>query len=348
MFDPDRIAAPLRGRQAPSRTVHASFTPISQICPIVRSNWAMGRPQQGDAMTVIAVNAEGPLPVAAAPLRAIIDNLTPGAPVTIMLHGYRFSPASPATDPHISIYAPVPRRRDGRTLSWSRRLGLVGTRLGIGFGWRADGTLWRAQAEAAQAGLALARLIARLRDAGAGPVGLIGHSLGGRVALSALAHLDPGDVGRIVLLSAAEFRGPAQQALATPAGRAAHVLNVTSRENDLYDKAFELLVGGPHGPDGCALGAGLDAPNAVTVQIDDPRHRDGLRALGYPTAAPVRRICHWSAYMRPGLFPLYRAFLHRPDTLTLPMLRAVLPADTAPRWSRLFTRPLPAARFAAE
>jgi pimeloyl-ACP methyl ester carboxylesterase len=299
-------------------------------------------------MTVIAVNAEGPMPVPAAPLAALIENLAPGTPITIMLHGYRYSPLSPAKDPHRSIYATTPSRDIPRTQSWSRRLGLQGTRLGIGFGWRADGTIWAAHAETARAGQALATLIAGLRDAGAGPVGLIGHSMGARVALAALVHLQPGDVGRVILLSAAEFHGPAQHALATPAGRRAEVLNVTSRENDLYDKGFEVLIGSTPGPDGRALGAGLNAPNAVTVQIDHPRHRDGLRALGFPTAGPVRRICHWSAYMRPGLFPLYRAFLHRPDTLTLPMLRSTLPADTAPRWSRLLTRPLLGPGFAAQ
>ena len=296
-------------------------------------------------MTVIAVNATGPLPAPSALPDDLIAGLSRGTPVTIMLHGYRYSPAHPAKDPHQSIYAPTPSGRNAGTLSWSRRLGLGGARAGIGFGWRADGTIWAAHAEAARAGHALAQLIARLRSAGAGPVGLVAHSLGGRVALSALAHLDAGDVGRMVLLSAAEFHETAMQALATPAGRAAQVLNVTSRENDLYDKAFELLIGDTQGP---ALGAGVDAPNVVTVQIDCARHRDGLRALGYPTAAPVRRICHWSAYMRPGLFPLYRAFLHRPDTLTLHMLRAALPTNTAPRWSRLIARPLSAAGFAAQ
>ena len=296
-------------------------------------------------MTIIAVNAEGPMPAAAAALDTLTANLSPGTPITIMLHGYRYTPYSPAKDPHRSIYATAPGHQTAHTLSWSRRLGLQGARLGIGFGWRADGSIWAAHAEAARSGASLATLIARLRAAGAGPVGLIGHSMGARVALSALAALKAGDVGRIILLSAAEFRVTAHQALATPAGSAALILNVTSRENDVYDKGIELLLGGHHGP---ALGAGLDAPNAVTVQIDHPRHRDGLRALGFPTAAPVRRICHWSAYMRPGLFPLYRAFLHRPETVTLPMLRAALPADTAPRWSRLFTRPLPAAGFAAE
>jgi pimeloyl-ACP methyl ester carboxylesterase len=294
-------------------------------------------------MTVIAVNAEGQRPVTGADLDNRLAALPPGAPVTIMLHGFRFNPAIPAKNPHTSLYAAVPDRRDGRILSWSRRLGLQGDRLGIGFGWQADGSLWAARARAGEAGLALAALVARLRQAGAGPVGLIGHSLGGQVALSALPHLAPGDVGRIVLMSAAAFQTQAEAALATPAGRLAEVLNVTSRENDLYDKAYEMLIGG-----GRALGAGLAAPNAVTVQIDGAAHRAGLRALGFPTAAPTRRICHWSAYLRPGLFPLYRAFLHRPEALPLPLLRAALREDAAPRWSRLFARPLPAAGFAAE
>jgi pimeloyl-ACP methyl ester carboxylesterase len=294
-------------------------------------------------MTVIAVNARGQHPAAGADLDTLLATLPPGSPVTIMLHGYRYTPADPARDPHRTLYAPAPAPQGRPVLSWSRRLGLQGERLGIGLGWRADGSLWAAHARADEAGLALARLIARLRQAGAGPVGLIGHSLGGQVALSALPHLSAGDVGRVVLMSAAAFQDPAKAALATPAGRAAEVLNVTSRENDLYDKAFEVLIGG-----GRAVGAGLDAANAVTVQIDGAAHRDGLRALGFPTAAPTRRICHWSAYMRPGLFPLYRAFLHRPGALPLPLLRAALREDAAPRWSRLFARPLPAAGFAAQ
>ncbi|MGQ0566641.1 MAG: hypothetical protein ACT4OK_16455 [Gemmobacter sp.] len=299
-------------------------------------------------MTVIAVNAAGSLPTVSAPLDRLIATLPPGAPITILLHGYRYNPANATKDPHRSIFAAAPARRDGRTLSWSRRLGLTGARIGIGFGWQADGHLWAAHAEAARAGQALSILIKGLRDAGAGPVGLIGHSLGGRVALQALPHLAAGDVGRIVLLSAAEFRGAAEAALSTPAGRTAEVLNVTSRENDLFDKAFELLIGSAPGPEGRTLGAGLSARNAVTLQIDGAQHRAGLRALGFPTAAPMRRICHWSAYMRPGLFPLYRAFLHRPETLTLSALRAALPAETAPRWSRLVAFPLPGPRFAAE
>ncbi len=292
-------------------------------------------------MTVIAVNANGKWPAPAAGITA----LPPGTPITIMLHGYRYTPDIAAKDPHRTIYSTTPGQPNPRTLSWSRRLGLQGARTGIGFGWHADGSLWAAYAEAARAGHALAMLIATLRAAGAGPVGMIGHSLGCRVALSALAHLDAGDVGRMVLLSAAEFRDPTIDALATPAGRTAQVLNITSRENDFYDKGIEVLLGGGCGP---ALGAGLDAPNVVTVQIDGTQHRDGLRGLGYPTADPVRRICHWSAYMRPGLFPMYRAFLHRPDTLTLPMLRAALPTATAPRWSRLVTRPLRPTGFAAQ
>lgn len=292
-------------------------------------------------MTVIAVNADRPrLATGSLPFPIV-----PGTPVTIMLHGYRYTPASPRKDPHLTIYAGLPGSQDSRTLSWPRRLGLTGARPGIGFGWHADGTIWSAHAGAERAGLALADLIAGLRAQGAGPVNLFGHSLGCRVALSSLPHLRAADVGRIVLMSAAALRGQATAALATPAGRAAAVLNVTSRENDLYNKAFELLI---FRAGDLTLGAGLDAPNAVTLQIDHPHHREGLRALGFPTAAPVRRVCHWSAYMRPGLFPLYRAFLHRPASLTLADLRRALRADAAPRWSRLIASPLLGARLAAE
>ena len=295
------------------------------------------------AMAVVGVNAAGDTPVALSPIAPALASLPPGAPVTIMIHGYRFSPLRAATDPHAEIFSPRPRFGNARIISWPKRLGYSrGTPgLAIGFGWHASSTIWQAHAEAARAAVALARLVAELRGMGAGPVGVIGHSLGARVALQAMQHLAPGDLGRVILLSAAEFRDRAEAALATPCGRAAQILNVTSRENDLFDFLFERLIGGPMRVFGPAVGEGLSAPNAVTLQIDGAHHRAGLRALGFPTAAPTRLVCHWSGYMRPGLFPLYRAFLHRPDALPLHALRAPLPLDTAPRWSRLLARPMP-------
>jgi Protein of unknown function (DUF726) len=304
-------------------------------------------------MPLIAVNAAGEVPVLTARHEAQIAALPPGAPVTVMMHGFRFTPYEPENCPHGTLFAATPAPLGRRTPSWARRLGLMrdggpGAGLAIGFGWRANGTIWQAHDRAAEAGLALATLVARLRAAGAGPVGLIGHSLGGRVALSALPHLTPGDIGRIALLSAAEFQEPAAAALASPAGRAAEVLNITSRENDAFDLMFEMLIGGPLRRRGLTLAAGLRLPNVATVQIDCPAHRAALRALGFPTAAPISTICHWSAYLRPGLFPLYRAFLHRPGELPLSRLQAALPERTAWRWSRLVEGVLPAGALAPQ
>ncbi|MFN4159717.1 MAG: DUF726 domain-containing protein [Gemmobacter sp.] len=288
-------------------------------------------------MPIVAVNAEGPRAALPPDLMA---HVRPGAPVTVMIHGYRYTPDDPRNDPHRELFALTPHRQNGRILSWPRRLGFGrgAPGMAVGFGWRAAGTLWQAHAEAAQAGRALAELVTNIRGCGSGPVNVIAHSLGARVALAALADLAPGDVGRMVLLSAAEVTGTARAQLLTPAGRAAEVLNVTSRENDLFDFMFERMIHGRARRDGAALGAGLSLANCVTLQIDGSTHRAGLRGLGFPTAPPARLVCHWSAYMRPGLFPLYRAFLHRPDRLPLGLLRAALPQDTAPRWSRILPR----------
>ncbi|QYK40954.1 MAG: alpha/beta hydrolase [Paracoccaceae bacterium] len=292
-------------------------------------------------MTVVAVNAgtcgDGLPPGIAPHLRA-------GAPVTVMIHGFRYTPDDPRRDPNADIFALSPRGG----LSWPRRLGYGRGAPGVavGFGWRGSGTLWQAHERAEQAGDALGSLVRGLRGAGAGRVNLIAHSLGARVALAALHGLAPGDVGRIVLLSGAEFRERAKAALMTPAGRATEVLNVTSRENDAFDFLFETLIGRRHGP---TLGAGLHLPHCATLQIDGAAHRKGLASLGYPVAPASRLVCHWSAYMRPGLFPLYRAFLHQPDRLPLGLLRGALPSDTAPRWSRILPRaPLPPGRIAAQ
>lgn len=263
------------------------------------------------------------------------ERLPAGTPVTVLVHGYRYAPGRAGHDPHATLFAPaaVP----GQPHPWPRRLGFGRGAPGLclGFGWQAKGTLPRARDQAAYAALALADLVRDLRARGAGPVGFVAHSLGARVVLKALPHLAPGDARRIILLSGAEFRGAATAALSSPAGRQTEVLNVTSRENDPFDLAVEWMLGRGEGP---ALGSGLHLPNAVTLQIDGAAHRAGLRSLGYPVAGPARLVCHWSTYTRPGLFPLYRAFLQRPAQLPLGLLRAALPETCAPRWSRLVPR----------
>lgn len=271
--------------------------------------------------------------------------VTGTAPVTVMIHGYKYRPGHPRHCPHRSILSKRPRCVDPRIVSWPRHLGLrdqAGEGLGLSLGWSARGTIWQAHRRAAQAGDALAEVLTEIQRLSPGRrVHVVAHSLGARVALRALTQVAPGAVHGAVLLSAAEFDSTARGALQSPGGRAAQVLNVTSRENDLFDFLLERLVGAPCPGDRMMGDGALSLPNLVTLQLDDCASRAALRGIGFPVAPSCRPVCHWSSYVRAGLFPLYRAFLK--EEVTVSRLRAVLPQDCAPRWSRL-RLPLPRMR----
>ncbi len=308
-------------------------------------------------MPILRINAIGCIPRLTGSdtgTMSLSDALKPhlgGAPVLIMLHGFRYSPSRPHSNPHDQILKSGQDHPQTRLQSWPRRMGYgPGTAdrgLCIAFGWEAGGTIWRANREAARAGLALAALIAQLAALGAGPVNIIAHSLGARVALAALPRLDSGTIGRMILLTGAELRSTAETALMCPAGRTAKVLNVISRENDIFDFMYEWLLA-PHHYGARALGAGLALPQCVTAQIDHPDHLTGLRLLGFAIPPATNRMCHWSSYLRSGLFPLYRAFLDPDHGLDLADLRRALPTALTPRWSRLLGPLLPPAPFAVQ
>jgi pimeloyl-ACP methyl ester carboxylesterase len=306
-------------------------------------------------MPILRINAIGSTPqmatpeLANMPLSSALPTNLSGAPVLIMLHGYRYSPSRARHNPHDYILKTGQDHPAHRAQGWPRRMGYgTGTPdrgLCIAFGWEAGGTIWRAHREAGRAGIALANLITQLAAQGAGPVNIIAHSLGARVALAALPRLSPGLIGRMILLTGAELRSTAEAALMCPAGRYAKVLNVISRENDIFDFIYEWLLA-PHRCGARALGAGLALPHCVTAQIDHPDHLAGLRALGFPVGPATHRMCHWSSYLRPGLFGLYRAFLDPGASLDLADLRRALPAPLTPRWSRLLAPPMPPTPFA--
>lgn len=263
------------------------------------------------------------------------------APLRVMIHGFKYQPGHPRHCPHRSLFALSPASGDPRIAGWPRRLGIGrGNRaepLGLSFGWPARGSLWRAYRNAGQAGIALAGLLDALhRHDPRLDIGLIGHSLGARVALQALALSAPGTVRRAVLLSAAEFGATARAALTTRGARTCDVLAVTSGENDLFDALLEALLRAPEPRDRIFGQAtkGLEAlPNLAHLQLDHAESLRRLRSGGFAIAPPARAICHWSSYLRPGVFPLYRAFLA--GRVTPAELRALLPARTDPRWSRL-------------
>lgn len=281
-------------------------------------------------------------------LSTALCDLSPGAPVVVMIHGYKYSPLHSLANPHDLLFSLTPKR-GGRTLSWPRHLGFGrGTPtegLCIAFGWHARDTIWHAANAAHRAGAVLGQVIAGIRRQHPGPVDIFAHSLGARVALAALHPLDAGDIGRMILLSGAEFRATARQALDTPAGRTAEIVNVISRENDLFDLMFERLLQPPTRFD-TAIGTGLtDAPVGWRdLRIDEDATRNTLKSLGFQIPPPARRFCHWSGYLRPGLFALYTAILRER------MCLRALPEAAPLRLPRLIPRvlpPLPLSRSAS-
>jgi len=279
-------------------------------------------------MAVVEVNATGEALTGTATLAAALEALPAGAPVIVMIHGYKFSPTCPRRTPHRHILSLQPDPAHRRAVSWPRHLRLDESGLGIAFGWDAAGLLPRAYGRAATAGRALARLLRRVAEVRGAPAHVIAHSLGARVALSALPHLPTDAAGRMVLMHPAELRTPARAALATPAGRAAAILSVTGRENDLFDALFEWGVA-PLVPGERSVGAGLTAGNWTDLRIDRPEVLAALGTLGHRIGPPARAVCHWSGYLRPGVFPLYRAILD--GRLPVGVLRAALTAQEVRR-----------------
>jgi Alpha/beta hydrolase family len=263
-----------------------------------------------------------------------LDRLPPEAPVVVMIHGWRYAPGFARDCPHGSILSLDPPDDDPRTVSWPRHLGLDGTSgLGIALGWNAKCDPWRAHLRAGWTGDALARIVRLVHGHSGRQVQVIAHSMGARVSLAALHQIEPGQISRLILLAAAETRGRTIEALAAPAGRMVEVINVTTRENDLFDACFEWGIHlGLRTSIGQGLGPRLSPayPRWHDLWIDQPRTLQGLAALGHPLANPRRRICHWSPYLRPGAIALYRALIEgRLDARDLPVHRP------GRRWSRL-------------
>ncbi len=285
---------------------------------------------------LVAVTARADRLEGEARLRAALRSTD--APVaTVMIHGYRFSPDGPDRDnPHRHILSMTPVRDCWKAVSWPRHLHLDRGGFGIGLGWMAQGPLAGAYRRAGETGAALAQIARIVRQERPGMrLTVIAHSLGARVALSALPLLEPGAIARMVLLSGAEYRAQAAAAMDRPAGRTVRILNVTSGENAPFDAAFRMLIR-PETWTDWPVGAGLPAPrpNWLDLAIDCPHHHEALRRVGFPLRPPRTRFCHWSGYMRPGIFALYRSVLGPDGAATLARLGAALPDRTDPRATR--------------
>ena len=287
--------------------------------------------------------------------------LPPDAPVVVLIHGYKFRPGRggrPGEDPHRSLYAFAPDAPCWKVRSWPQGLGFdpedPATGLCVGFGWPAaeahlpaliaEGRTGFARVydRAAAIGATLAALIARLQAALPGrEIDVLAHSLGARVALAALPHLEAAP-GRMLLLGAAEFDARAREALdACRAPRPPAIYNVTARANDIYDAAFETFAPRRSWQErAVGLGLGDPPPCWLDLQIDRAEVTDWIVAQGVPLTPARARFCHWSFYIRDGAFDLYRAILRRVPGWDVAALR-VVPALAAqePRWSRVALRP---------
>lgn len=265
---------------------------------------------------------------------------SPG-PVIMMVHGFSFRPGAGVHCPHEHILS-LKGGPSWKAKSWPGGLGFgsgaADEGLGLAFGWEARGTIWDAYRRAAIAGRALARAVRIIRAAAPGrAVHAIGHSLGARVVMRAMAQLEPGAMGRAILLNPAEFRGAAEAALARGAGPGAEVIAVTGRENVGFDMMLERLVGpvqrGRLQPGDRVLGrAPLDGPGRVTLRLDRGEVVDRLAALGHPLGEKRPAICHWSPYLRPGALPLYAALMRQAEAIPLDKLRVAEPRAAPVTW----------------
>ena len=322
-------------------------------------------------MAILGVNyRDGALSVAADRLRREAAERAPGdGPSVVLIHGYKYDPADPRRSPHGLLYGPADPlcRLSRRVRSWPAGLGVTPggpDGLCLGYGWTARRSWLRtlltegrngfaaAYDEAGRAGAGLVAALDALAAARSAPVDVLAHSLGARVALSALrAAAEAGQadlitrLGRWVLLGPAEFSGQARAALdacarigATPP----EIYCFSARHNARYDALFSLFA--PlSARDGVPLGLeGLGAarPRWLDIAFDHPETPGRLAARGVRLAAhPEGRACHWGFYLREGAMELHRAILRRAPGFAVADLRAArLPAPAARRNA---TSPMP-------
>lgn len=286
-------------------------------------------------MPLLRINAtaDGPRPATGTAdlplaLAAALPLADADAPIVVLLLGLRFSPTDRANDPHGHIYALRPSFRCWKAVSWPRHLGFGRGRADEGlclpFAWDGVADVGRGYRAAGQAGDHLAQVLDLLHVLAPGrPVHIVAHSLGARVALRALSRTR-GTVGRVILITPAEFHRAAAAAMASPAGRRAEVIQIDAAENRVFDLAFRALAGAA-GERPLGLRP-VEAPNWLRLSISEPGHLAHLARLGYRIAPPRNRVCHWSGYLRPGVFGLYRALLRRPAETPLALLRPPVPA----------------------
>ncbi|MHA3915665.1 alpha/beta hydrolase [Halovulum sp. GXIMD14793] len=271
-------------------------------------------------------------------VREALDQLKPGAPVVVMIHGYKFTPERPIDDPHRLIYALRPEDDHWKIRSWPAGLGFCNdpaAGLCIGYAWPAtarenpgdtafDGNGFaRVYEKAKHAGKALAHLLDMIAQIDPGRrIDLIAHSLGARVALKSIRHAKDARIGRVILMGSAEFAGPARRSLAG-ARSTPEVYNITARSNTLYDILLRLFAPA-HVRGSTPLGFGLkDTPVGwVDLDLDAAPVTNALAGRGLSLGGRRSPVCHWGFYIRKGSFCLYRSILRDRTDWSVAALRS--------------------------
>lgn len=277
-------------------------------------------------MSILKINAHGTEPRCAdggdiAPaLVPYLARLSDVEPVIICTHGLRHSPfmAGPDFNPHLGVLASTPARRHWKARSFVRQLhmGQGQRREGqaIAFGWDGAGMIWPVMTRAAEAGAALARLCMAIRACRPElKIGIVTHSLGARVVLEAMIRAPMPAFDRVLLLTPAEHRARAGHALAAPGGQGTMIVSVQTPENWLAHLGFAAAFPGWFT---CARGP---RDRRWVDFVPDRRPDLGVARWSY-------RTCHWSSYLRPGLWRLYRGYLNG----TIPA-RSLAAPDRLPR-----------------
>ncbi len=323
-------------------------------------------------MAILRIDCEADGRVDLRAFRAL-EPPAPG-PTVLLAHGFKYDPAHPCATPARTLYAAEdpPETRGGRLASWPRALGLDGAAgLAVGFGWPARAPLLppllregrngfaAAYAAAAAAGAGLAATVEAAARARPQPVDVLAHSLGARVALSAVRALAAegrvdvlARLGRLILLGPAEFAAEARAALAACARlgvQGPEVYAFTARGNAPFDRLFEALGPWGMGPSLGRAGLGERRPRWIDLAFDDPGFAPWAAAQGLPLAPAGAGPCHWSFYARPGAMALHRAILDRRPGLDVAQMRASGAPALTPRARRsLFGGRLPPAPLSAE
>ena len=252
-----------------------------------------------------------------------------GAPILIMIHGYKYHPRDAATDPHRLLFS---GRMDGvgkAAISWPLELGFgplsLEDGLAIGFGWEGRPShkirpkprlksFAHVYGQANRAGGHLARLLGWIGElAPERRVDLIAHSLGARVAFCAISRGATHNLGRLILMGGAEYASVVDRCFRRlEVTDQLEVFCVRTRQNAFVDFLFESFA--PRAtPHDFAIGRGYQGPPQrwLNIRLDDPATLAMLsaRGIGISPQSTGKLVDHWGFYQRAGIMRFYRQLL---------------------------------------